>query len=243
MGDNILTNLQGMTIMLNYFFLLLLTFSPFQSFATSQSEVDEATIRQYFNEKPAYSDFQKKIIQLFLDDHFNWNPPTISPSEVNSIVAYAFGNLILPNGNRLPGSMNEDLADLTVKLYQQSGAHVYAQWEIAEAIGNRIPKEDLTFINPTLDEKANVVYLSTNGVAQSIIKAKNLGKVAIIGFHDHAKRCLETSQKVGMDAYMPENYSMPNRYDVQSGQPWTRDRLSFLEHEMRVRIKTVAEEL
>lgn len=230
--------------MLNCIFSLILLLSlPFQLFGTSQNEDDITTVKQYFIENRDYSDFQKKLIDLFLEDHFNWNPPTISPSEVNSIVAYAFGNLILPNGNRLPGSMNEDLADLTVALYKQSGAHVYAQWEIAEAIGNRIPADDLTSINPTLDEQANVIYLSTIGVAQSIKDAKILGKVAVVGFHDHAKRCLETSQKVGMDAYMPENFKMPSHYDVQSGQPWTRDRLSFLKHEMRVQIEAFAEEL
>jgi hypothetical protein len=224
--------------MINYIIVFLLSFSSFLF-----GSENETTLRQYIVEKPGYSNFQKKIINLYLEDHFNWKPKTISPKESNTIVAYAFGNRILPNGNRLPGPMNEELADITVKLYQESGAHVFAQWEIAEAIGARIHKEDLTIIYPELDDKANVIYLSTKGVAQSIANTNNLGKVVIIAFQDHAKRCLETSQKVGMDAYMPENYQMPNQYDAQSGQPWTRDRVSFLEYEIRIHLKAAAEEL
>ena len=120
--------------------------------------------------------------------------------------------------------------------------------EIAEAVGSRIPKELLTSINPILDEKGNVVYLSTVGVAQKVmelikVNSDFLGKVAIIGFHDHVRRCVETSRNVGMDAYLPEGCKMPTIYDEFSGQPWTRNRLIYLEHELRIRIKTIAEKV
>lgn len=224
---------------------LLTILLPLQTFALSESDQE---FRKELIEKHQQSEIQRKLINTLLDDLFGWNPPTIPPSEVKNIVAYAFGNRILPNGNRLPGPMNDKLADIAVDLHKQSGAHVYAQWEIAEAIGDRIPSEHLTSINPTLDEKANVVYLSTIGVAQAILKTQNndpklLGKVAVIGFHDHAKRCYETSINVGMEAYMPQGYQMATEYDKQSGQPWTRNRLNYLEHEIRVRLKAIAEDI
>lgn len=176
-----------------------------------------------------------------------WKVPTIATQEINTIIAFAFGNRVLPNGNRLPGPMNEALADVVVQLFIQTNAMVYAQWEIAESIGNRIPSEKLNVINPTLDAQANVVYLSTAGVAAAILKhvaePQKLGKVAVIAFNDHLHRCIQISGDVGMDAYAPEGYAMPNIYDENSGQPWTRDRFTYLVTDMRARISNYFEKL
>ena len=65
----------------------------------------------------------------------------------------------MPNGNRIPGPMNEALADIVVQLHKETNAPVFAQWEIAEAIGDRIAPENLAVINPTLDAQANIVYI------------------------------------------------------------------------------------
>lgn len=182
----------------------------------------------------------KELASILIKDVLTWKAPTIATQEINSIIAFAFGNRILLNGNRLPGPMNEALADLVVQLYDQTNARVYAQWEIAEAISNRIPSEKLIVINPTLDVSANVIYLSTVGVASAIVKQvsdpQKLGKVAVIAFNDHLYRCIQTSRDAGIDAYAPAEYSMPSTYDAHSGQPWTRNRITYLVTDIKVRI-------
>lgn len=185
-------------------------------------------------------------LALFITKNLlTWKAPTIPTSQISSIVAYAFGNRILPNGNHLPGPMNEALADLVVQLHAETNAPIYAQWEIVEAIGNRIPQEKLVSINPTLDAQANVVYLSTAGVASAIIKhignTQKLGKVAVIAFNDHLHRCIQVSRSVGMDACAPEDYTMPNTYDKYSGQPWTRNRLTYLVTDIKARLQNLLE--
>jgi hypothetical protein len=189
----------------------------------------------------------KGLAAMLVEKILTWKAPTIAPAQITSIVAYAFGNQILPNGNRLPGPMNESLADLVVQLHQETNAAVYAQWEIAQAIGERIPSEKLIVINPTLDALANVVYLSTAGVAAAVIKhvgeTQKLGKVAVIAFHDHLYRCVQVSCAAGMDAYAPEGYQMPTQYDAHSGQPWTRNRLIYLVNDIKARINNYLEKL
>ena len=39
----------------------------------------------------------------------------------------------------------------------------------------------------------------------------------------------------GIKAYAPKGVALPSKYDPQSGQPWTRDRLRFVLHEIKTR--------
>jgi hypothetical protein len=121
----------------------------------------------------------------------------------------------------------------------QTNVPVYTQWEVAEAIGDEVPKEHIMVINPKLDSQANVIYLSTSDVAFAVVEhvgeAKKLGNVAIIAFQDHLYRCFETSHDKGMNAFAPEGYNMPSKYDAESGQPWTRDRETFVLTDMIAR--------
>lgn len=178
---------------------------------------------------------------IIVENALSWTAPTVTTQEINTIVAYAFGNRILPNGNRSPGPMNEALADLVVRLYAETKAPVYAQWEIVQALGNRIPTEKIVVINPKLDALGNVVYLDTPGVASAVANQvtnpQKLGKVAVIAFADHLYRCIKTSRDAGMNAYAPAGYVMPSDYDSQSGQPWTRNRKSYLLTDMYARMK------
>jgi hypothetical protein len=64
-----------------------------------------------------------------------------------------------------------------------------------------------------------------------------LGKVAIVAFCDHIRRCVDTSRRAGMDAAAPAGYEMPSGYDVHSGQPWTRSRLAYLLHDVMCRFE------
>jgi hypothetical protein len=181
----------------------------------------------------------KEFAGIVIADALQWIPPVVAPQEVKTIVAYTFGNRIDANGNRSPGPVNAALADVVVRLHAETGAPVYAQWEVAEAIGDRIAARNLVSIRPLRDARAETVYLSTGGVADAVVKrvgdARQLGKVAVVGFADHIKRCVDTSRRAGMDAAAPAGYALPTTYDTQSGQPWTRSRLIYLLHDVMCR--------
>ncbi len=214
--------------------------------ATEQAHIT-TVIENHLSKELNDAIIAKELATMITQCALAWKAPTIATEEINSIIAFAFGNRILPNGNRQPGPMNEALADVVVQLYNQTKAPVYAQWEIAEAIGNRIPSEKLNVINPTLDAQANVVYLSTVGVASAIIKhagdPQKLGKVAVVAFNDHLYRCIQICHDLKIDAYAPAEYSMPSNYDEFSGQPWTRDRMIYLITDIRARITNYLERL
>jgi hypothetical protein len=200
----------------------------------------EALLEEYLAHELDDVSIAHELATMIAEHLLVWKAPTIAPAQITAIIAYAFGNRILPNGNRLAGPVNEALADLVVQLYEQTQVSVYAQWEIAQMIGDRIPADRLIVINPTLDAVANVVYLSTVDVASTIVKsvggAHKLGTVAVIAFSDHLYRCIQVSRAAGMDAYVPEGYTMPTAYDSLSGQPWTRNRLIYIMNDIKARL-------
>jgi hypothetical protein len=168
-----------------------------------------------------------------------WRAPEIAAAEIAAILAFTFGNRMEPNGNRTPGPVNEALADVAVRLHRATGAPVYAQWEVAEAAGSRISPDRLFAIYPSRDERSEPRYLSTAGVVEEVLRRVGdpaaLGTVGVVAFGDHARRCVATARRLGLVAGIPAGYPMPSEYDALSGQPWCRDRLAYLLHDLTAR--------
>lgn len=195
----------------------------------------------------------ESIYPEILDFALSWKPPTAAVASLDRIVAYAFGNrpneesgntpvdggtqVALPD----PGPVNEQLADTVFAIWSQRQVKVYAQWEIARFLVSKYNMIDVVSIEPVINDDGSVTYLSTDGVAASIIEqeqnnAAGMGVVGVVGFRDHHKRCVLTSRDRGMDAYAPEGITMPGDYDEQSGQAWTRRRDLYLLHDMTAQI-------
>lgn len=179
------------------------------------------------------------IARMLGEDILSWRPPEVPPGQITTILAFTFGNRMQPNGNREPGPVNEALADIVVRLHRETGAPVYAQWEVADAVGGRLPQDKLVAIYPERDERAEPRYLSTAGVVEEIVRRTGgpaaLGAVAIVAFSDHAWRCVATARRRGLAAALPAGYPMPAEYDPRSGQPWCRTRLAYLFHDIAIR--------
>ena len=171
---------------------------------------------------------------FLMEEILTWKGKELPIDEADSILAYAFGNRVLSNGNQVPGPMNEALADTVVDIYKQTGKPVYAQWEIAQAIGDRIPIIHLTSINPIIAADGSLTYLSTNGVAAAAVELSlgKMGKTVVVGFYEHSLRTIDTSKRAGINAYAPKGIELPHDYDPQSGQAWTRDATTFVMHEI-----------
>ena len=176
---------------------------------------------------------------LLADDTLSWRPPEAPPTQITTILAFTFGNRTQPNGNREPGPVNEALAEVAVRLHRQTGAAIYAQWEVATAVGDRVPPDKLVPIYPERDERAEPRYLSTAGVVAEVVRRTAdpaiFGTVGIVAFSDHAWRCVATARRLGLAAVMPAGYPMPDEYDPLSGQPWCRSRLAYLFHDIAIR--------
>ncbi len=197
------------------------------------------------------------VIQPYLMDiGFTWDLPLIPAAEVNSIVAYSFGNR--PNaasGNTSgpgasqaalpdPGPINEELADVVHQIYQMKPVKVFAQWEIASFLVSKyqMNSTNLYSVEPIIASDGTITYLSTAGVASAIVAvngtAAAMGTVAVVGHRDHAKRCIETSVAAGMNAFAVQGVTLPVNYDPQSGQPWTRNRELYVTYDMMAQIGT-----
>ncbi|KHT64235.1 hypothetical protein RJ45_07595 [Photobacterium gaetbulicola] len=202
--------------------------------ADLQAAIEAKLTEQLKDEKVA-----AHTADFIMKNLLTWQGEPLPLDQADSIIAYAFGNRIAENGNQSPGPMNKALADTVVEIYKQTGKPVYAQWEIAQEIGDRIDEKDLTAIYPKVGADGTIIYLSTIGVAEEIVKlaggTEKLGKAVVVGFYEHSLRTINTSKDAGIDAYAPEGIELPNDYDKESGQPWTRDPLIFVMHEIRNR--------
>ncbi len=181
----------------------------------------------------------QELAAILLEETLSWRAPAIAPERITTLLAFTFGNRMLPNGNREPGPVNHALADIVARLHQGSGARVFAQWEVAEALAGHVPNALLTAINPSRDARGEPVYLSTSGVLEEIARLadpRSLGCIGVVAFADHLYRCVATARRLGFDAHAPAGVTMPHIYDPQSGQAWCRDRLAYLLHDIMIRI-------
>jgi hypothetical protein len=181
----------------------------------------------------------RTLVALLLEETLSWRAPAIASERITTVLAFTFGNRMLANGNREPGPVNVALADIVATLHQRTGARVFAQWEVAAALGGRVPDALVTAINPARDARGEPAYLGTSGVLEEIarqVAPASLGCVGVVAFADHVYRCVATARRLGFDAHAPAGVAMPDIYDPQSGQAWCRDRLAYLLHDIMIRI-------
>ena len=179
------------------------------------------------------------LARALVEIGLSWRAPAVPVDEIGTIVGFTFGNRMAASGNRAPGPVNQALADLAVRLHQATGARVWAQWEVAEAIGDRLGSDALEAIYPGRDANAEPRFLSTAGVIEAVISrgggSASLGTVAVVAVRDHAWRCVELCRRHGLHAGVPEGWRLPDLCDPESGQPWTRERLTYLLHDLHCR--------
>ena len=198
----------------------------------------EALLADHLGAEIGDAAIARAFAAALVEDALTWRAPTVPLGEVRTIIGFTFGNRMLPNGNREPGPVNAALADVAVRLHEATGARVWAQWEVAEAIGGRAP-DMVEAIYPGRDAQGEPRYLSTGGVVEAIVARSGgvaaLGTVAVVAVRDHAWRCARICRRHGLCAGVPEGWALPGDYDPGSGQPWTRDRLAYLLHDLHCR--------
>lgn len=157
--------------------------------------------------------------------------------EVNIIIAFSFGNRILDSGKIIPGPVNKMLGRLALEVHNKTSLPVYAQWEIASGISDKISQKMLNIINQEIDpDSGKTIYLNTEGVIRRI--KKSLGEdisvnSIIIAHRDHAKRCIRLAKQYGFHIKSDNDITLPLLYDPRSGQKWTQNRTAYLNHELR----------
>ena len=198
----------------------------------------------------------EQILPYILDFALTWLPPVAPIGELDLIIAYGFGNrpnaasgetptdgsnqTALPD----PGPVNEQLADTVMAVYARKPMPVYAQWEIARFLHAKHGLSQAVSIEPIIAADGSITYLSTDGVAAKVLELNGnnpaaMGKVGVVGFRDHIKRCVQTTQGRRMQAFAPAGIDMPGTYDPQSGQAWTRRRDLYLLHDMYAQVATL----
>ncbi|MFJ4651399.1 hypothetical protein ACIP5Y_09005 [Nocardia sp. NPDC088792] len=166
-----------------------------------------------------------------------WTVPAAPADSATLIVAYSFGNRIPAGVDSArtigePGPVNEELAAAVVAARGNRDVPVYAQTEIAEVLRSRYGLTDVISIDPDRAADGTLIYLSTDGVAAKVAELRGdsvaTDHAAVVAFHDHQWRATRTTAKHGFDAFAPAGVPMPDQYDPQSGQPWTRSALVYL---------------
>ena len=169
-----------------------------------------------------------------------YRPPTRVPEQLDGLVIFAFGNRVAADGTATPGPVNEAMADAVATFVADHPMPVYAQWEVGDLLTARsVP--GVVSIRPQTGPDGTEVYLSTAGVAEQVVAAapagEGRGRVGVVCFRDHAVRCLQTAAAAGMeDPAVPKGLRLPADYDAESGQSWTRDRMSYIVTDLTARL-------
>lgn len=173
-----------------------------------------------------------------------YKPPRIAAKDVDSLVVFAFGNRVGDDGDLQAGPTNEALAKRVFRFLLKHDVPVYAQTEIATLLQTS-GVQDVTSIDAVTAPDGTVTYLSTAGVADQVMSrahaaGEELGTVGIVGFSDHAVRCVLTARKAGMTAAaVPRGMKLPTVYDPESSQSWTRTRAAYLPTDLIGRLTTL----
>jgi hypothetical protein len=183
------------------------------------------------------------LAEVATSPFLSYKSPRVPARDVDSIVAFSFGNRVAPDGAITAGPTNEALAATIEKFVKKHPVPVFAQQEIARILQADGVKR-VTSIDPVVGPDGQLVYLSTAGAATAMVQRAaaagvDLGTVGVMGFADHVVRCVLTARGAAMDAAVPSGVVLPKTYDPQSGQPWTRDRAAYLPVDLIGRITTL----
>ncbi len=178
-----------------------------------------------------------------------WELQPDSPQEIlaaDAVVALAFGfgpakpGVLYPPGQYhpllyKPGKTNEALADIVVP-FAQRNVPVFAQWEVADALNDRgvtVPDQQVA--------RPGKTYLGTSGVVEQFLNngLNRFRSVVLVAHRRHVFRCREIAttlfQKRGASAVFLIPEHLPDVYDADSVQPWTRSLRALVSREVAVR--------
>lgn len=140
--------------------------------------------------------------------------------------AVAPGGSVPPMDALVPGPTNQSLARAAADFVAEHPVPVVAQWEVAQVL-EQLGVKDVISVDPDVAADGTVTYLSTKGVAEKGLgllrdRGEVPGHAGVLCFQDHAVRCLLTARALGLTADVPKGADLPDEYDAQSGQMWTR---------------------
>ncbi len=186
--------------------------------------------------------------------HLSYRADVVAPNDVTVVFAFAYGyrfapgvdapedGSILPQSSLVPGPVNEELARLIAAFVADHPVPIVAQWEIALVL-ETLGVACLISVEPDTANDGSVIYLSTVGVAEKGARMAaeasiDTATVAVFGHADHAVRCLAATRSVCAAAGVAEGVVLPTFYDSRSGQPWTRDRATWIPVDLFARTRT-----
>lgn len=182
----------------------------------------------------------------------SYQPHRIPGDEVDSLWILAFGyrladpsteaelaGTIPPMSALIPGPINEALAHEAADFVARRPVPIVAQWEAARVLAD-LGVANVISVEPDIDDAGVITYLSTAGVVSKGLTLAaavgvEIGQAGLLAHADHAVRCLTTAAAAGLDAAVPKGVNLPAEYDAESGQPWTRSRVSYLPADLLAR--------
>jgi hypothetical protein len=178
-----------------------------------------------------------------------WELEPHSPREISAaaaVVAFAFGfgparqGVPHPPGQYHPllyepGRTNEALADFIVP-FARRNVPVFAQWEVADALNGRG-----VIVPETRVARPDKTYLGTSGVVEQFVDSglHEFRSIVLVAHRHHAFRCREITSTIFRKRAISTAILVPDRlpdvYDVDSVQPWTRSLTAWVSYEVATR--------
>jgi hypothetical protein len=131
-----------------------------------------------------------------------------------------------------PGPVNAAIARCAAEFLARRRVPVIAQWEVAREL-EPLGIVDVIAIDPEIADDGEVRYLSTpdvitEGLARSAELGIEIGIAGIITFDALAVGGVTAMRAAGVPAAVPAGCRLPDAYDPESGQLWTRSLEAWL---------------
>jgi hypothetical protein len=180
-----------------------------------------------------------------------YTPSTVPVDEIDSLWLFSFGFRIDPASGIAPvdladppppidvvspGPVNEAIARVAADLVADHPVPIIAQWEIARVL-EQLGVDNVISVEPEFNADGSVVYLSSPAVAVAGLRIAtdrgiDVGHAGVLCIPDFAVGCLVSARRAGIAADVPEGIDIPDDYDPDSGQLWTRSREAWLPIEL-----------
>lgn len=139
-----------------------------------------------------------------------------------------------------PGPVNAAIARVAAEFVAARPVPIVAQWEVALEL-EELSIEDVLSVEPVQKPDGHVEYLSTPDVVtvgqrMAADAGLDVGQAGVITFAELAFGGCLVAQRGGLVAAIPSGTELPEEYDAESGQLWTRSLEAWLPVDLLGRI-------
>jgi hypothetical protein len=172
-----------------------------------------------------------KHVAELLDTFLEFRVEGDTEDDFDAYICFAFGNKPDEVANLAPGRLNEALARVVRRKYENKKKPVITQWEIGKLLGDDI---DIESYGQDFDKvKGQPIYQSTKSFLEKVARkdrSRPIKRLLVVAQWFHYARCVQEVKNAGFEVVVDQD-AMPKDFCTEDfGQLWTSSEDRFVLH-------------